>query len=220
MGKEVNDKISTIINSIKLLELNQLDGNIARFLSDNFNYFMKHPKDSIVKENEFVLVSTDDSIFKISLLPNYITPTSVYIELINMNSEFIQNYTIEYLNDERNSVKTTYRKYMNCLNNQNKTTVTTFYDNGKKTFIKKYETFMEDNNIKDRSCSRETKTFYYNLDNKYVESQISVGMPCSYFPTNIQYTKYDGDKIIKISQSEFSTLRYRKKTNKVLKHVA
>ena len=109
---------------------------------------------------------------------------------------------------------------MNCLNNQNKTTITTFYDNCKKTFVKKFESFTEDNNIKDRSCSRETKIFFYNNDEKYVESQISVGMPCSYFPTNIQYSKYDGYEYKKISQPEFSSIRYRKKSNKTLKKVA
>ena len=208
-----------VINALELLDLKSLNVEIYNFLHTNYNYFLNEVKDTIVKDNEYVIISKDNSMFKISFIPNMLTPTSVYMELVNMNYEFIQSYTIDYLEKEKNSVKVTYKKYLNCDNNQSKKTVTTFYENNKKTFTKKYESYTENNTIKDRSCSRETKTYYYNNDEKYTEQIISVGMQYSYFPTEITYNKFDGKDIIKINQSEFSTLRYRK-NNKVLKKVA
>lgn len=208
-----------IMNALELLELENLDMDIYNFFHYNFNYFINETQDTIIKENEFVIISKDGSMFKVSLLPNLLAPTSIYIELVNMNSNFMQSYTIDYLEKEKNSVKVTYKKYLNYDNNQSKKTITTFYDNNRKTFVNKFESFTEDNNIKDRSCSRETKRYYYNIDEKYTEQVISAGMPGSYFPTSVKYTKYDGKDITKITQSEFSTLRYRK-NNKVLKKVA
>ena len=92
MSKEVKENsIDSIVSSIELLNLSELDEKIYRFFKDNFNYFMKYPKTSVKKENEILLVSEDESVFKVSLQPSLVAPTSVYLELINMNSNFIQN---------------------------------------------------------------------------------------------------------------------------------
>lgn len=216
MGIEKNNQI---MNALELLDINSLDNEISNFIYSNFNYFINNTQDTILKDNELVIISKDNGIFKVSLIPNCVAPTTVYIELVNMENNFVQSYEINYLEKEKNSVKVTYKKYLNVLNNQSKTTMITFYDNNKKTFTKKNDSFTSLNNLKDRNCSREIKRYYYNIDNKYVEQTISVGMPNSYFPTSIMYTKFDGKDKVRINQSEFSTLRYRK-NNKVLKKVA
>lgn len=208
-----------IMNSLELLDLKNLDIEIYNFLHYNFNYFNNNLKDISIKDNEFTIISNNNGMFKVSMIPNILTPTSIYIELVNLDSNYVQSYTIDYLEKEKNSIKVTYKKYLNVLNNQSNTTIVTFYDNNRKTFIKKNDSFTSFNSIRDNSCSRESKKYYYSNDEKYVEQVISVGMVNSIFPTSISYSKYDGKDISKIGQQEFSTLRYRK-NNKILKKVA
>ena len=208
-----------VMNVLKLLEIENIDNNVSNFLYSNYNYYNNNVKDIIVKDNEFIIISNDNSMFKVALLPSCLKPTKIYMELVNMDNNFVQSYEIDYLEKEKNSVKITYKKYFNILNNQHKTTMVTFYDNNRKTFVKKNDNFTSFNNLKDKSCSREIKRYYYNMDNNYVEQTISVGMDNSYFPTAIEYTKYDGKDIVKINHTDFTTLRYRK-NNKVLKKVA
>lgn len=217
--KDKRQMVSKLKSALSYLRLEEIDKELSKFINTNYNFYFEcltNTNISYVNSNGFKLVSMDNSEFKITMIPDSVTPEKIVIELTNLDGNSKQSYTINYLSD--NNIKVTKRTSL-CTNDLNgnsklqKKYIERTYKNGKLYTEKRLDNYIGDT---DNNCSRETTIFYPNLNDTYVKSQISIGMENSIYPTSIRYLKYDGKDVKSISQSEFESTTLVLRKDKVL----
>ena len=217
--KNKRQMISKIKSAISYLKIDELDKELSKFIETNYKFYFEcltNTNISYANSNSFKITSMDNSEFKLTMIPDSVAPEKIIIELINLDGKSIQSYTINYLSN--NNVKLIKRSSLmtNDLNGNTrlqKKYIEKTFKNGKLYNEKKLDNYIGDT---DNNCSRETITFYPNLDDAYVKSQISIGMDDSIYPTSIRYVKYDGKEVKLISQTEFDNATINLKRDKVL----
>lgn len=222
MKAEKKSKKQTIVNlknALSYLHLDDIDKELSQFIETNYKFYFEsltNTNISYANANGFKIISTDNSEFKLTMIPDSVTPEKIIVELINLDGNSIQSYTVNYLTD--NKVKIINRSSLNTIDLSGNTRlqkkyVEKTYKNGKIYSEKRLDNYISDT---DNNCSRETRTFYPNLDDTYVKSQISIGMENSIYPTSVIYVKFDGKSVKAISQTEFESSTLILKKDKVL----
>ena len=208
LKEEKKELVEQVKKSLSYLHFEYLDKDLYTFINNNFNFY-------------FECLNTDISYanangYKITMIPDSVKPEKIIVELINLNGNSIQSYTVNYLvNNVVNVIKRTSLK-TNDLNGNNrvqKSRIEKVYKNEKLYVEKRFDNYISDT---DNNCSREIVTYYPNLDETYVKSQISIGMDDSIYPSSIRFVKYDGKTVKSISQSEYKCSTNLIKKDKVL----
>lgn len=208
------EQINKIKNSLLYLNLHEYAKEVYDFVIMNFNYFQSNMKNmQILSENSFILTSLDDSIFNVSLIPTCISPKSLVIKLNNLGGKFEQSFTINFTNGDENIIKIISKKTLSDENGDSKSlkkemiliNFSKFYEKSVQTSINNNDSYM-----------KEINTYYYNQDDKYIKSEIKLSTESTFEPSKPSYEKYDGNKLKKISSTEFNRCMSEKCKNKVL----
>jgi hypothetical protein len=210
--------VEQVMSSISYLHLEYIDSELNSFINNNFKFFFEcmNADISYANTNGFKIINKDGSEYKITMIPDSVKPEKIIVELVNLNGNSIQSYTINYLtNNVINVIKRTSLKTNDLKGNERlqKSHIEKVYKNDKLYREKKLDNYVSDT---DNNCSRETVTYYPNLDDTYVKSQISIGMDDSIYPTSIRYIKYDGKNVKSISPSEYRLSTNLLRKDKVL----
>lgn len=218
LKNEKKQLVEQVMKSISYLHLNYIDNDLNNFINNNYKFFIEciNSDISYANGNGFKIVNKDNSEYRITMIPDSVKPEKIMVELINLNGNSIQNYTINYLtNNVINIVKRTSLKTNDLKGNERlqKSYIEKVYKNEKLYREKRLDNYVSDT---DNNCSRETTTYYPNLDDAYVKSQISIGMDNSIYPTSIRCINFDGKNAKSISLSEFNSSTNLLKKDKVL----
>lgn len=217
--KSKKQLIVKLKNALSYLHLEDIDKELSKFFETNYKFYFEclpNTYISYANENGFKLVNSNNSEFNLTMIPDSVNPEKIIVELINLEGDSIQSYTVKYLTNstikviKRCSLKT---NDLNGIERLQKKYEEKIYTNGKLYSEKRLDNYVSDT---DNNCSRETTTYYSNLDDTYVKSQISIGMENSIFPTSIRYVKYDGKSVKSISPTEFNNYILTFRKDKVL----
>ncbi len=220
------EKLLKISKSFTCLGISQFDNQLAKFWHINFNHFVKdiNAKDiEFIEDKGFILNQKDNSSFKVIFNPNIVAPKKITLELTNLTGHLCQNFVIDFLDTNIDTVKITQNACFSSLSDNyiRRKKIDTTYINAQKYSQRNVEYFVRGTLECENNYSKEMTIFYPYLDKRYIRSTIIVGVNEENSARPI-FEKYDGQKIQPITSSEFADeLKKDKKAKfKVLKKVA
>ena len=220
--KNGTNSVVDIKNALTYLHLDSIDKQFSEFVEKNFDFFYVQtdkPSISFVNNNSFKLVREESSEFSVTFVPNCISPEKIMVELINLDGDSVLSYTINYIDEDTLEIIRRHSLRINDIYSNKKTHKKyekTRYVNSRIAYKRSIENIVCEEN--DNSCSKEITIYYPNFDERYVKSQISIGMENSFYPTSVRYEKFDGKSVKSINETEFNNLKVKKHSkNKVLK---
>lgn len=214
--------VRSIKDALTYLKIEQIDNKFKNFVNTNYKFFFEqaeNPNITVIDENKFEICNGDNSCFGMEFVPNCISPKKIVVKLDSLYGNSKQSYTVQFCENDIIKIIHRHNLKINQFDNSEKfhSKYAEFeYVNSKLRYNKEIDNIVSTKS--DVSCSKEITTYYPNLNEEYVKSQISIGMMNSVYPTSIRFEKYNGEDIKSISLNEFNNIINRKKnSNKILK---